>query len=47
MKSPFRQPSENEEDFNAMLSVAEHANQYAMVFEAASTVLAESQEVKY
>ena len=36
MKSPFRQPSENEEDF--MLSVSEHANQYAVVFEAAKTV---------
>ena len=40
MKSPFRQPSENEEDFDAMLSVAEHANQYAIVFEAAKDVAA-------
>ncbi len=40
MKSPFRQPSENEEDFNAMLSVSEHANQYAVVFEAAKAVAA-------
>ncbi len=30
MKSPVRQPSENEEDFVAMLSVAEHADQYAV-----------------
>ena len=40
MKNPFRQPSENEEDFNAMLSVSEHANQYAVVFEAAKAVAA-------
>jgi hypothetical protein len=40
MKSPFRQPSENEEDFNAMLSVSEHANQYAVVFDAAKAVAA-------
>ena len=39
-RSPFRQPSENEEDFNAMLSVDEHANQYAVVFDAAKTIAA-------
>lgn len=40
MKSPFRQPSENEEDFEVMLSVANHADQYAVVFDAAKTVAA-------
>ncbi len=40
MKSPFRQPSENEENFAAMLSIDEHANQYAIVFDAASAVAA-------
>jgi hypothetical protein len=38
MKSPFRQPSENEEDFDAMLSVEERANQYAAVFDVAKEI---------
>lgn len=38
MKSPFREPSESEEDFAAMLTVDQHANQFAVVFEAAQTL---------